>query len=217
MTQFQVGVKLRTYNHSLDAAMKVAQQKTGLTRVAFCKEILGVQYSQMAGYLSFKSYPKEERIVSIAISLNVNPDDIFPEAIAKLRLMKQPDPVVMPLEEAMALGFGPGVAPALEASEAFDRIGLPESIDALLHTLTEREGTVIVRLFGLQGHAIQLQRDLAIDLGLTTTRIGQIKQKALRKMRHPTRRHYVAELKDEVCAADWCVQQRGLVSINIPV
>ena len=67
-----------------------------------------------------------------------------------------------------------------------------------LHTLTAREEEIISRRFGLDGMGTETLEEIAKDYGVTRERIRQIEQKALRKLRHPSRSK---KLKDWLEAA----------------
>ena len=63
---------------------------------------------------------------------------------------------------------------------------LKNDIHALLDTLTDRESDVIRLYFGLEGQEWTLE-SIAQKYKLTRERVRQIKEVALRKLRHPTR------------------------------
>ena len=62
-----------------------------------------------------------------------------------------------------------------------------EEIEAALNTLDEREQEVIKLYFGLGGAPEMTLEEIGIQFRLTRERVRQIKEKALRKLRHPTR------------------------------
>jgi RNA polymerase primary sigma factor len=64
---------------------------------------------------------------------------------------------------------------------------LKEKIRDVLHTLTERERTVIEQRFGLLDGYPRTLEEVGRQFRVTRERIRQIEAKALRKMRHPTR------------------------------
>ena len=66
---------------------------------------------------------------------------------------------------------------------------LPE-VDGALQTLNERDADVIRRRFGLDGSRKQTLRDIGRVYDLTGERIRQVEAKALRRLRHATRRHF---------------------------
>ena len=64
---------------------------------------------------------------------------------------------------------------------------LRDEISSALSTLDEREQKVIRLYFGLGGGAEMTLEEIGKQFRLTRERIRQIKEKALRKLRHPTR------------------------------
>ncbi|SDM23250.1 RNA polymerase primary sigma factor [Catalinimonas alkaloidigena] len=56
-------------------------------------------------------------------------------------------------------------------------------LERLMSSLSEREGEVLRRFFGIGYEYTQSLQDIAEDLGLTRERVRQIKEKALRKLR----------------------------------
>ena len=67
------------------------------------------------------------------------------------------------------------------------RNSLEDEILAALDTLEEREREVIRLYFGLGGDSEMTLEEIGIRFRLTRERVRQIKEKALRKLRHPTR------------------------------
>lgn len=66
---------------------------------------------------------------------------------------------------------------------------LREVIEAILKELTPQEAEVISRYFGLSGEeGPQVLDEIGAEYGLTRERIRQIKEKALARLRHPTRK-----------------------------
>ena len=79
--------------------------------------------------------------------------------------------------------------PSRELFSRWEKIcspAVPEGIGDMLETLTQREQYVLTTYYGLDGKKQTLQL-IGGQLGYTKQRISQIKIKALRKMRHPTR------------------------------
>ena len=56
-----------------------------------------------------------------------------------------------------------------------------------LFTLPEREAKILVHFFGLHSGSSESLKTIAERLGLTKSRIGQLRDKGLRRLRHPTR------------------------------
>lgn len=80
----------------------------------------------------------------------------------------------------------------------FDRESLESRILRAFETLTQREVEVLILRFGLFGHKAQTSKEIGLNtcnvgsgkIGVTITRIRQIEAKALRKLRHPARKHF---------------------------
>lgn len=69
-------------------------------------------------------------------------------------------------------------------------------IDAILYTLTEREREVIAMRFGLTDGQPHTLEEVAREFQVTRERIRQIEQKALKKLKHPTRAKWLQEVLD---------------------
>ena len=66
---------------------------------------------------------------------------------------------------------------------------LKENIDEVLETLSEREAKVLKMRFGLDGYQPMTLEEVGREFGVTRERIRQIEAKAIRKLKHPSRRH----------------------------
>lgn len=62
---------------------------------------------------------------------------------------------------------------------------LKESVDNVLEKFTDRERMIIVKDFGLDGHACWSLDKISEELGLARERVWQIKRKVIRKMQEP--------------------------------
>ncbi len=65
---------------------------------------------------------------------------------------------------------------------------LKENIEEVLATLSDREARVLKMRFGLDGHRPMTLEEVGREFGVTRERIRQIEAKALRKLKHPSRR-----------------------------
>ena len=72
--------------------------------------------------------------------------------------------------------------------EAASRELLKENIEEVLSTLTDREAKVLRMRFGLDGKNPMTLEEVGREFGVTRERIRQIEAKALRKLKHPSRR-----------------------------
>jgi len=73
---------------------------------------------------------------------------------------------------------------------------LKENIKNVLHTLSEREAKVLRMRFGLEGYKPMTLEEVGKEFGVTRERVRQIEAKALRKLKHPTRRQRLQDYLD---------------------
>jgi RNA polymerase primary sigma factor len=80
--------------------------------------------------------------------------------------------------------------------EAALRSVLRRRIDNVLGVLSDRERDVILMRFGLLDGQPHTLEEVARAFQVTRERIRQIEQKSLKKLKHPSRSHYLQELID---------------------
>jgi RNA polymerase primary sigma factor len=85
-------------------------------------------------------------------------------------------------------------AKAEEASREAKLPELREKVDSALRSLAEREKEVLILRFGLLDGVQRTLEEVGRHLKVTRERIRQIEEKALRKLRHPTRLRQLQEL-----------------------
>ena len=79
-----------------------------------------------------------------------------------------------------------------------NRESLENRILRAFETLTQIEVEVLILRFGLFGHKAQTSKEIGLNahnidsgkIGITQERVRQIEAKAIRKLRHPVRRHF---------------------------
>lgn len=86
------------------------------------------------------------------------------------------------------------VSPDFEVSDASDQARLRMA----LASLEEREAQVIREHFGLTDNDPKTLEAIGKNVGLTKERIRQIKEKALRKLRHPRHREWLEPLRESI-------------------
>lgn len=183
--QFRVGVRVRFFNYNLHEAIL----HKGWTRKRTA-DAIGVSQSVLQQWLSFKAYPNEERRLQIACVLEVPDDILFPESISGFRLRKQPEPLDIDRETALAFGLL-HEHPADSLAEQGD---LSRILDKALSTLDDREQLVMRLRFGLDDGSQRSLRHVGLVLGVTGGRVQQIEKNALRKLR---RRPRLKEWREE--------------------
>ncbi len=85
---------------------------------------------------------------------------------------------------------------SIAPSDAAVTTVLRSEVEALLDTLTPRERRVIQLRFGLIDEHARTLEEVGKRFGVTRERIRQIESKALRKLRHPSRRKVLADFID---------------------
>jgi RNA polymerase primary sigma factor len=106
-----------------------------------------------------------------------------------LKVSQEPVSLETPIgeEEDSHLGDFIEDSDAVVPVDAASFILLQEQLEAVLHTLSEREKKVIQLRFGLlDGHPRTLE-EVGREFGVTRERIRQIESKTLSKLRHPSR------------------------------
>jgi RNA polymerase primary sigma factor len=73
---------------------------------------------------------------------------------------------------------------------------LKENIEEVLASLTDREAKVLKMRFGLMGEKAMTLEEVGREFGVTRERIRQIEAKALRKLKHPSRRKKLQDYLD---------------------
>jgi len=178
--EFRVGMKVRLFNWSLDRAIKAK----GWKRTEAAKAC-GVSLNTLSWWMSFKSYPREHKRMDVSIVLGVPEDIIFPEAIEGFRITKQPEAISFGREEAVALGL---CSQEVDPEQVAIQASLQGSLQEAMQGLREREKLVLKLRFGLEGAESLTLEEVGAIVGVTRTRIRQIEARALRKLRHPSRR-----------------------------
>ena len=114
-----------------------------------------------------------------------------------LKMSQQPISLHSPIGDSGNSSFGDLIEdksaenPMEEASSSV----LKDKISEVLGTLTEREREVLEQRFGLKNGYSRTLEDVGSQFGLTRERIRQIEAKALRKMRHPSRKTKLEDFK----------------------
>ena len=73
---------------------------------------------------------------------------------------------------------------------------LKENVDEVLNALSDREARVLKMRFGLSGGRQMTLEEVGQKFGVTRERIRQIEAKALRKLRHPSKRKRLQDFLD---------------------
>ena len=80
-----------------------------------------------------------------------------------------------------------------DPAEAIARTMLQSTMAQLLDTLTDREAQVLRLRFGLQDGNCWTLEEVGREFGVTRERVRQIENKALRKLKHPSRARFLTD------------------------
>ena len=75
-----------------------------------------------------------------------------------------------------------------------------DQLESVLTSLDQRELRIIRLYFGLDGHEAQTLEQIGGLMGVTRERVRQIKERALSRLRHPSRRQFLRPLVEDTSA-----------------
>jgi RNA polymerase primary sigma factor len=125
--------------------------------------------------------------------------DLTPERVMEIRRISQ-EPVSLdtPIGEEDDSHLGDFIedSDAVVPLDAASFLLLQEQLQNVLHSLTERETTVIQMRFGLLDGRPRTLEEVGQEFGVTRERIRQIESKTLSKLRHPSRSQKLRDYLD---------------------
>ena len=191
-----VGIHLRAFNWHLWEARKAK----GYTQYQLA-DLAGMSRAKPGLFECLQQWPREDEALELASILDIDETVLFPEALRK-RCANVPASVRfrVPLT-ALPAPDEPNMIEAPFNAEL--RAALASSID----TLTAKERAVIRLRYGLGDGRQKTYDQLALnstEIGfagpVTRERVRQVEQKALRKLRHPSRakrlRGFIAPIEE---------------------
>ena len=123
--------------------------------------------------------------------------DLTPERVREVREAMQ-DLVSLdrPIGEDGDATMGDLIADAdsLDPADSAQELDALSQIEAALDALDEREKIILILRFGLGGEEPQTLEQIGEHFGLTRERIRQMQNRALAKLRHPSRAHNLSGL-----------------------
>lgn len=174
-----------------------ARREAGMTSPEFAN-CVGIKIYRYREIENLRVIPTEDEIISISLALNEPVDNLFPESLLdSLEMGKFNIPRDKILNEGEIKLLGTRALPLLtdgNISDTEDRLDcelLGKEIENILGGLSDRSRQVIIARFGLDGQESKTLEEVALMLGVTRSRIGQIESEALRKLRHPSRTRWL--------------------------
>ncbi len=189
---FEVTVNVR--NHWF----KRLRVKAGLSQHELA-DLAGVAVRWIVAFEGFKAdhtttRASFEAACKVAQCLGVTVDDLFPPERSMIKASTSAstltgDDVARMISVANRAALP---EPALGQEDVMDQIDLSREVDSALDTITPREAEVLRRRFGI-GCDEEALLEIAKHFNVTQERIRQIEDKALRKLRHPSRAKMLAQ------------------------
>jgi len=192
-------VRLRLITHN--ARLIDARKERGMTA-----EDMAVATSLSRGRLrdieNLRAIPTEDEIIKIACVLKKPIDYLFAEELLSAieagvfsrRKVEMAAPGVISLTEAQRLRLT--YDGESEIIEQVSRKLLSARINEVLNTISPREQKVIRLRFAFDDGRSRTTKEVGEKFNVTRERIRQIEEKALRKLRHPSRSHMLKDYLD---------------------
>ena len=181
----KVGIKVKLVNHNLVKAIK----ENGFKNNAKFSRASKIAQTEIGRLVNLKSVPSEKTAKKLEKILHLPFEYLFPEDLIKeIRSKRQTDFYMS--KEVTRLPDIPQNKMITFQEHSFNE--LKDDFEELMASLTEREEHVLKSFFGWEDEEKTLEK-IANELGVCRDRVSQIRNKALRKLRHPTRAKLLKE------------------------
>ena len=177
-----------------------AMRAKGIETAAQLSRLCGVTQQNVGLFLNLKKTPISKVngeflscVLQISDSLNVLPEMLFPEQHLKKALEDNKGEVEISLDQMLALTEGAYDSPESLLLAEENSEGKDKALSDMLDLLRGRESRIIGDLFGLDGSGSKTLEQVAVLHAVSRGRIRQIEEKALRKLRHPSRANIIRE------------------------
>ena len=181
----QVRLRFIPYN----ARLIDARKERGWTQKDMSK-LTGISSSHFGHIETLRAIPTQQMIEEISAALNLAQDYLFSESLMEAmreglfdhRVAELEEQQLIRLTEDRRLHINNG-----EMVDLADRAILKKNLAEVLDTLSPREKRIIELRFGLEDGISRSAEEVGKEFDVTRERIRQIEEKALQKMRHPSR------------------------------
>jgi RNA polymerase sigma factor (sigma-70 family) len=186
--KFRLGIKHQIFNNEV----RKRRIEMGYTQQDLAK-VCGIGKQTIGHIETFRQYPDIKKAKRIAEVLQSDIKTLFPQWLEVLkgrkttiitehlvteRLIEHPELNLIPSE----------VGSTEELENNTDLSLLKDNIQMVIKSLSEREQKVLKMRFGLDGNKEMTYDELGREFGVTRERIRQVECKALRKLKHPSRK-----------------------------
>ena len=176
-----------------NATFMKALEKSQYNSIAELSRVSGIGYGCLIDLAGLKRMPKDIKVqVKLSELLNCDLYDLFEQYEEIVQKSKgKPIRISKDIPVEKMLSFDSKEIRLLESdydiNDIDDKIGIKKEVDDSLNTLKEREREVIKLHFGIGISEPLTLKDIAKRLGLSPERTRQIKEKAIRRLRHRSR------------------------------
>ncbi len=172
----------------------------GYANAAELSRASGIGQSVIGLYLNLKQVPWskprnswKQSVLDLAKCLQVLPEHMFPAQHIEQCLPKNSIEATVDLQALQALSAGE-LEPSIEA-RLLEECNV-NAVDDALDCLDEREQKILRMHHGIGYEEAYTLAEIADALGVTTERIRQIQNRAIRKLKHPSRSEALDALKE---------------------
>ena len=137
---------------------------------------------------------REPTVAEIAEGLDLSHEEVE-KTLAISRAHLSLDAPVAPGEDSRLLDYLPDRVSPGPDEEMIEK-ALTEALEAALSTLRPREATILRQYFGLDDAAPKSLEEIGAGLGVTRERVRQIKEQALKRLRHASRARVLETFTD---------------------
>lgn len=137
---------------------------------------------------------REPTVTEIAEGLDLSREEVE-KTLAISRAHLSLDAPVAPGEDSRLLDYLPDRVSPGPDEEMLEK-ALTEALERTLKTLRPREATVLRQYFGLDNAPPKSLEEIGVGLGVTRERVRQIKEQALKRLRHASRARVLQTFTD---------------------
>lgn len=171
-------------------ARELNEHRGPLALIRAASERCGVSRDTISDFLNLRRSPRsisgtyKPAAVRIAEGLDATPEELFPESVYAVALPRCvvreiESKRILSLQEARRMKLLPAVA---SLDDDGSSSGLIETLPTIIDRLSPRKQMVIRRRFGFDGPP-ETYSDLAEDLDVSSERVRQVEQQALRELK----------------------------------